>query len=83
MTHRKLALARCWGILCGVAMGFGADPAAAQSGQSLQEAAQNPIASLISVPSIDVHAAASGQNEGGVESCGGAPEAPTPRCCRT
>ncbi len=50
MTRRKLALSRYSGLLCAVALGLGAYPVAAQSGKSLQEAAQNPIASLISVP---------------------------------
>ncbi len=43
-------IAQVAGILSAVAFGFGADPVAAQSGGSLQEAAQNPIADLISLP---------------------------------
>ena len=45
-------IAQCLGALAGAGalLALGAGPAAAQSGQSLQEAAQNPIADLISVP---------------------------------
>ncbi len=42
--------ARVAGTLFAAALGFGGGPGAAQSGGSLQEAAQNPIADLISVP---------------------------------
>jgi hypothetical protein len=43
-------VAQCSALLFAVATSLGARPAEAGSGQSLQEAAQNPIADLISVP---------------------------------